>query len=59
MKMDIGPIASRVIADKYKLKLGDLLAEHSFKFDQSGHLRFLIRLCEMTSAELEKNEVMN
>jgi hypothetical protein len=59
MKMEVGPIASRAIADKYKLRLGDLLAEHSFKFDQSSHMRFLIRLCEMTSAELDKNEVMN
>ena len=59
MKMEVGPIASRAIADKYKLKLHGLLAEHSFKFDQSSHLRFLIRLCEMTSAELEKNEEMN
>ena len=59
MKMEAGPIVSRAIADKYKLKLGDLLAEHSYEFDQSSHLRFLIKLCEMTSAELDKNEVMN
>lgn len=57
--MDIGPVAKRAIIDKYRLKLGDLLAEHSFRFDDVGHLSFLIELCEKTSAELEKNEVMN
>ena len=59
MEIEIGPVASRAIADKYKLRLGDLLAEHSFKADHSDHLKFLIRLCETTSAELDKHEAIN